>query len=179
MDKKILFGGIAFGAMAYFLTRKKLIEINVLTDSLYKSDTKTYPKRSLSDINKIIVHHSATQTGSAESYAKYHVQNRGWAGIGYHYVIDQDGTINQTNNLDTISNHVSGENSVSIGICLTGDFDYQTPFPKQIESLSNLIAYLRGIFEQKLQVDAHRDFSSKTCPGLNIDIQMYKLPSIA
>ena len=67
-----------------------------------------------------MIHHSATDDGSPEAYARYHVQTRGWPGIGYHFVIQKDGGIYQTNRLDTISYHVSGQNTNSIGICGTG-----------------------------------------------------------
>ena len=143
--------------------------IKNVVDQLEKSATKSYGKRSISSINKIVLHHSATTSGSAESYARYHVETRGWPGIGYHYVIEKDGTIKQTNNIDTLSYHTKGQNTSGIGICLTGNFDTQTLSGKQKSSLLYLIKKLRSQ-HGNIPLYGHRDFATKSCPGDNINV---------
>lgn len=126
--------------------------------------TKRYGVRPLNRITQLIIHHSATMQGSAEAYARYHVNDLGWPGIGYHFVIEKDGSIKQTNSLDTISYQVSGQNTASIGICCTGHYDHQVPPQEQLNSLVWLLKRLKGEFPGA-QINGHRDFSSKTCPG--------------
>ena len=50
----------------------------------------------ISDIEKIIVHCAATREGDdsidADTIDKWH-KARGWRGIGYHFVVLMDGTI--------------------------------------------------------------------------------------
>jgi N-acetylmuramoyl-L-alanine amidase len=128
-----------------------------------------YSRRQLAEIDKIIVHHSATTDGTPYAYALYHINENGWPGIGYHFVIDRDGTINQTNNLDTISYHTSGQNRVSLGVCLTGDFDKQQPTAEQKTAFTYLVNVLREKLGY-LPLYGHRDFSPKSCPGTNLDI---------
>lgn len=143
---------------------------NDIVNTLAKDPKRTYATRSLSSIRQIVIHHSATTSGSAAAYAKYHVENRGWPGIGYHFVIDKDGTINLTNYLETISYHVSGQNTRSIGICLTGNFDIQQPTTAQLNSVVRLIRFLSDQLG-RLPIKGHNDYAAKSCPGNNISTQ--------
>jgi len=175
MENKFILGSAALALL--FLYKKKAassLKIIDIVNSLPKSSTQTYSTRNLSQINKIVVHHSATTSGTPESYARYHIDTRNFPAIAYHYVIQQDGTVYQTNYLNTISWHTAGENTSSIGICLTGNFDVQQPFPAQMRSLNALIASLKKQLGNNLQIKGHRDYSTKTCPGNNI-----VLPQIA
>ena len=157
-----------------FIKKNKKMKIYNITDDLLKHDTKSYSKRNLNQIDTIVVHHSATETGTAESYARYHVNNRDWAGIGYHFVIDQDGKINQTNELDTISYHASNWNTRSIGICLTGNYDNQILNGNNLDSLVYLIKKLKLDLKKELNIIGHRDVANKSCPGNNISIELIK-----
>ncbi len=74
------------------------------------------------DIDKIIVHCSATQEGkhiSAATIDKWH-KKRGWRGIGYHYVVGLNGNIEYGRNIYESGAHVKGHNKGSIGICYIG-----------------------------------------------------------
>ena len=119
------------------------MKINNIVDQLTTHPEKKYKTRSLNTIDTIVIHHSATETGNAESYARYHVNTRNWAGIGYHFVIEQSGEIKQTNDLQTISYHASNWNSRSIGICLTGNYDKQYLNGNNLDSLVYLIKKLK------------------------------------
>ncbi len=73
-------------------------------------------------ISKIIVHCSATQEGrdlDAAEINRWHLK-RGWNGIGYHYVVLLDGTIEYGRSIYKQGAHVKGENEGSIGICYIG-----------------------------------------------------------
>lgn len=128
-----------------------------------------YGRRSLSQINKIILHHSDTADGNPLAYANYHINENDWPGIGYHFVIQKDGTVFQTQPLDVISYHTAGQNTSSIGIALTGDYDWQTPPSAQIASLVDLLRDLKNRFGS-LPLYGHNQFSQKTCPGSRIDL---------
>ena len=74
------------------------------------------------DVNKIIIHCSATQEGkeiSAATIDEWH-KARGWRGIGYHYVIGLDGMIEYGRPITETGAHVKGHNKGSIGICYIG-----------------------------------------------------------
>lgn len=73
-------------------------------------------------ISAIIIHCSATppdaDIGAAE-IDRWH-KERGWSGIGYHYVIRRNGTRENGRPLNTVGAHAAGYNTDSIGVCLAG-----------------------------------------------------------
>lgn len=122
--------------------------------------------------NLIVLHHVGnidTDVSAAEIH-KWHLAN-GWAGIGYHYVIRKDGTIERGRPLDAMGAHTFGYNKTSIGINLVGNFEVATPKPKQIEAAAYLIATLCNKYKltpNKATVRGHRDFNATLCPGENL-----------
>ena len=137
---------------------------------LPKALLKSYDTRSLDKVEQVVIHHSATESGSPESYALYHIHNNGWPGIGYHYVISKAGKIVQTQRLKTVSYHTSGQNTRSIGICLTGNYDTQSPPEAQLDACVRLIKYLEKRLGRQLAISGHNQFSSKSCPGSHVSI---------
>jgi N-acetylmuramoyl-L-alanine amidase len=122
-------------------------------------------------INKIVVHCTATPEGrpvSVEEIDSWHKQ-RGWSQIGYHYVVQLDGTINQGRPLNISGAHVKGHNKGSIGITYVGGCDADmnpkdTRTDAQIDSLEYLIGFLCASYPGS-EVYGHRDFSTKACPS--------------
>ena len=77
------------------------------------------------NVNEIIIHCSATPEGrnfKASDIDHWHRQ-RGFKKIGYHYVIDLDGTIEVGRDEDEIGAHCVGHNRESLGICYIGGLD--------------------------------------------------------
>lgn len=182
IKKSTLIFAAALGSM-FFLSSNKENDPLIIEDwynnwILTRSTVSTYPTRQLSQIKRIVVHHAAAQNQTAVDYARYHVGSNGWPGIGYHYVIEKNGRVIQGNPLENISYHVgAGENTPSIGICLSGNFDIEHPTPIQLKRLEQLIKKLRQDLPQALEINGHRDFKNKSCPGDNLYplIQKYKL----
>ena len=74
-------------------------------------------------INKIIVHCSATREGqdvSVDTIRKWHVEGRGWSDIGYHFYIDINGKIHKGRDIARMGAHCKGQNRNSIGVCYCG-----------------------------------------------------------
>jgi N-acetylmuramoyl-L-alanine amidase len=146
----------------------KIIDIR---HSIRKHPTKQPGIRKMSDIKKIIVHHSLTKTGSAEAYANHHVGTNNWSRMGYTYVIEQNGDIKFCADHTVITPHVGNYNKESLGICLTGDFREQKPTPEQYKSLMQLLVTLRGVLPNA-QIKGHSEmegYSWKPCPVINMD----------
>lgn len=96
----------------------------------------------LDEVKKIIIHHTAGSGGeSVEDIHAYH-QRQGWAGIGYHYFIDHNGTVFIGRPEWAVGAHAYGCNSESLGIVLTGNFCDTVPNIGQLRSLIYLIADL-------------------------------------
>ena len=76
----------------------------------------------------------------------------------------------QVNDLETISYHVSGQNTVSVGICLIGNYDELEPTPQQLKAVVKLIRHLNRKIGRRLDIAGHRDYANKSCPGWNVDV---------
>jgi N-acetylmuramoyl-L-alanine amidase len=148
------------------------MQVKDIIQELPRHPTKRYKERMLNSIRQIVVHHSATTSGTPEAFARYHVQQK-WPGISYHYVIARDGTVYKCQKATTISYHASGANGSSIGVCLVGHFDEQLPTQAQTDSLIDLLADLVKAYRIKIDgVIGHREVpgTKKSCPGNNIDM---------
>lgn len=125
---------------------------------------------------RITIHHSATDSGSAKSFAEYHVKTHGWPGIGYHFVILKTGDIEQCWNEEVISYHTSRQNAGNIGICLVGNGTFTQ---KQLSSLIQLIKQLQKKWNIPVsQVKGHREWPHQNtlCPALNMHKIRAQLP---
>lgn len=130
----------------------------------------------------VVLHHTATETGSLESIDAAHKQRKDsegnpWRGIGYHFLIGNgrgmsDGevvaTFRWTEQCDGAHAGHSVYNNQGIGICLVGNFEEAPPTPAQLNSLRQLIATL----QETCQINAagivrHTDIKPTACPGKN------------
>ena len=122
--------------------------------------------------NLIVIHHvgGTNRDVSAAEIHKWHLAND-WAGIGYHFVVRKDGTIERGRPRDTMGAHAQGSNYRSIGINIVGDFENFKPTQEQIESTAQLVAELSSIYgltPTAETVVGHRDLMSTDCPGKNL-----------
>lgn len=123
-------------------------------------------------IDSIVIHCSATRAGQdvrAADIDKWH-KERGFAMIGYNYVIDLDGTVEVGRPLSMDGAHcntagLSGQsyNRHSIGICYIGGLDENgnpadTRTPEQKLSMTNLVNKLCDEYPIT-EVIGHRDAS--------------------
>lgn len=127
------------------------------------------------DIDKIIVHCSATPEGrhtTVEEIKQWHLQ-RGWKDIGYHYVIYLDGTIHRGRPESVVGAHCSGYNKNSIGVCYIGGVDKDGKTPKdtrtegQKRALREILNRLKKAYP-KATLHGHNEFASKACPSFNV-----------
>ena len=126
--------------------------------------------------NKIILHCSATKEGKdykAADIKKWHLQQK-WEDIGYHFVLDLDGTIETGRDERMIGAHTSGQNSDSIGICYVGGCDNNmkpkdTRTKEQKQSMYSLVYKLLTKYKLNLSnVYCHNQFANKACPSFSI-----------
>lgn len=135
------------------------------------------------EINEIIIHCSDTRpnwmdgqplSDKIDEIRRWHVQDNGWTDIGYHFVIDRDGTIAKGRPIERVGAHVKDHNSNSIGICLLGGFGSAATdaFADNFTSVQNIalrdqIAFLESQFGP-LKVSGHNDYAAKACPGFRV-----------
>lgn len=126
------------------------------------------------EIKEIIIHCADTPEGrdvKAEEIRRWHTKERGWRDIGYHYVIDLDGTVESGRPIEDAGAHCTGHNKNSIGICYVGGCDEKmqpkdTRTDAQKASLLLLLKDLRKRYP-KAKIYGHRDFAQKACPSFD------------
>lgn len=126
----------------------------------------------MNKIDSIVIHCSATAEGKVYKAAdidKWHRQ-RGFARIGYHYVIDLDGTIEEGRPLTQEGAHCADKglsgtsyNKHSIGICYIGGLDAKgkamdTRTIAQKVAMNELVAKLVSTYDIR-DILGHRDAS--------------------
>lgn len=167
----LAFIGIAAGA-AYLLSRVK--PIHNIINNLPRSGI--WQQRNISVIDDITIHHAASsKTATAYDFAEHHIKNKGWPGIGYHFVIDRQGRIYQTNNITDYSYHNGYDNKGAIGICMVGNLDEYPPTEKQYNSTIYICRLLRQVYKIKT-CTGHKEYpgASTVCPGRYIDMDQIR-----
>lgn len=144
-----------------------MLSIVDLRGQLKTHPTKSYERRALSDITRLIIHHAGVHPNVGPwAFAEYHVIVKQWPGIGYHYTAAVEGTIYQTNDLEVISYHAAGHNADSVGICLHGDWtEGRNPPGSQLKAVGQLIHHIEQQLGRSLAIVGHQEMGSTQCPG--------------
>lgn len=124
---------------------------------------------------RLTVHHAGAHrsfhvaapdvAGEIENILGAH-QKRHFGDIGYHFIIDRAGRVWEGRSTAYTGAHVSGENEQNIGVMLLGNFEYQLPSSRQLDTLHETTTALRtfyGIGADHLY--GHCDLGSTLCPG--------------
>ncbi|MEQ9812395.1 MAG: N-acetylmuramoyl-L-alanine amidase [Azospirillaceae bacterium] len=127
-------------------------------------------------IRKIVIHCAATPEGQdvkLEAIRRYHVEQRGFSDIGYHWVIELDGTVRQGRPEWAIGAHVKGQNLDSIGVCYVGGLTSDGRQPKDTRTPAQrraLVDLVRQIKQRHgpLSVHGHREYANKACPCFEV-----------
>lgn len=135
------------------------------------------------EIDLAVIHCTATNPSwysdkSADDVVKeirrWHVQERKWSDIGYHYVVHRDGVVALGRPIERSGAHTRGFNKHSVGIALVGgrggcaDDDPLDHFTEnQMTSLRKLIDQLSDQYPIT-KVAGHNDFAKKGCPCFNV-----------
>ena len=125
-------------------------------------------------ISKIIIHCSATPSGRAVTINEidaWHKQ-RGFACIGYHYVIGINGEIWKGRDEQRIGAHCLNHNKHSIGVCYIGGLSSKDYTPKDTRTDMQKAALIKLLRELKVKypnttIHGHNEFAAKECPCFN------------
>ena len=133
-----------------------------------KRDLKPYKKRKKT--TGIIIHCSDSEHAkhdNPQTIEDWHVA-RGFNGIGYNYIITKNGWVWVCRGRDMEGAHCKGKNGVSIGICLTGRYEFSV---QQKDALEDLLAMI--CTKEDISVDCikgHKYFDpNKDCPNFDVD----------
>jgi hypothetical protein len=152
-------------------------------------------------IRNLIVHHSVSSWGDGDTIMGWHTapkpRGNGWRAPGYHVVIcngfpnysawsrrapvvSADGRVDRIWPEEKIANGCRHANADSLHVCLIGDFDKAAPTERQMEKLTDLLAFWckkygldpgaaifgHGEMQRRIGIESY----SKSCPGKNVSM---------
>lgn len=126
-------------------------------------------------IDLVVVHCSDSPNNldsvDAETIHHWHLE-RGFTGIGYHYVIRRDGTVESGRPEYWEGAHVYGHNSGSLGICLIGRDEFTEPQWFALNQLVTDLVHRLG----ELNFVGHCELDpKKTCPNFDVKPKLHEL----
>lgn len=121
-------------------------------------------------INRIIVHCTATPAGRDVAVAEIDLwhRQRGFKGIGYHYVVDLGGVVHAGRSVEEIGAHCRGYNRGSIGVAYVGGLSADGKMPADTRTDAQKVALRAFVNELKriypdATVHPHSEFAAKAC----------------
>jgi len=140
---------------------------------------------------RITIHHTAEPfhgtsvadtIGQMQFLQRLHQVDKGWADLGYHYLIDPSGRLIEGRPMKAQGAHAYKKNNIgNIGICVIGNFvaqpqrgsEYaraQAPTAAQLATLERVVDELREVYGiVPRQVEGHQDLRSTACPGPRLE----------
>jgi hypothetical protein len=128
-----------------------------------KATTPLQPAR----VDLFVLHHTTGSYRGARTVrqiqAFHQGPERGWADVGYNFLVGDDGTVFEGRGWGFVGAHARGQNSRSIGVAYVGDGGRPVP-----DVAKRAIVELLGEAERRfgsLRQVGHRDVGSTACPG--------------
>lgn len=135
-----------------------------------RSGWREYQQPLATMLRMLIVHHSALPaTEGPREIQRLHQNDKRYADIGYHFVIDPAGTIYEGRDIHVRGAHTGGFNTGTVGVCLMSNFEREHVSTQQQTALARLAAALRDTYGLT-HLAGHRDFQPgiTVCPGANL-----------
>ncbi len=137
----------------------------------------------MNGVNRLTIHHDGmapvslrSQQDAArriESIRASHVNARGFADIGYHYIIDPTGRVWEGRPSWKQGAHVKDQNEHNIGVMVLGNFEVQQPTPQALASVDQFLSVLMQRHKVSLsRVYTHQEIGQSGCPGRNLQRYM-------
>lgn len=96
-----------------------------------------------------------------------HMDKNDWWDIGYSFAVGSDGVAYEGRGWEILGAHAKYFNTISIGICLIGDWRYSIPPAIQLKTAKALIAagVELGYIRPDYRLVGHRQVRATECPG--------------
>lgn len=174
-----IFGRLTEEAVKEFQRNNGLIPDGIVGQRTWEAINRAAIKTNR-NIDEIIVHCTATPDGkdfTVDDIRRWH-KAKGWADIGYHYVVYRDGSIHAGRPESIAGAHCKGHNTRSIGVVYIGGLKYipDTPTaqlpPKDTRTLAQRVSMLNLLKRLKVKypnakIYGHCDFDNKACPSFD------------
>lgn len=134
-------------------------------------------------VREVVVHCAATPKSWMEhdgidaqvaEIRRWHMQDRGWKDIGYHWIGGRKGEIRPGRAETVVGAGVKGHNRGVIHICLIGgagsvaDGKFDSNFTKEQDSILRHLLLSISQRTEITRVSGHNEWASKACPGFYV-----------
>ncbi|MBI1277398.1 MAG: hypothetical protein GC179_04655 [Anaerolineaceae bacterium] len=130
-----------------------------------------YPGDLAEAYSTVAIHHSAIPLDTNETMSSVqdlHMDTNHWADVGYHYVIDKNGIVYEGRDIHVRGASVAGYNTGTIGVCVMGNFEIDSPLAIQLTVLQQVVNWLSAAYTLT-HLAAHGEFNPESlCPGKNM-----------
>jgi N-acetylmuramoyl-L-alanine amidase len=132
----------------------------------------------IGQVDEVVIHHfwrpslaevvpAAREAQLLRQVEKTHVEDNGWSGFGYSFVVFQSGRVYEGRGWGREGAHTTGENDRTIGIAFAIDGDQDEPTAEAWAAAKALIedGVAQGHLTDDVVVSGHADYAPKSCPG--------------
>ena len=139
-------------------------------------------------VDRVFLHCSASDNPDHDDIAtirSWHVDERGWSDVGYHYFIRSDGALQEGRPLERTPAAQAGHNPGTVAICLHG-LAAENFTDDQFRTLTALAREIDEAYAGRVTFHGHCEVSSKSCPvfpyrevlGLDVTGRMTGSPEV-
>ena len=117
-------------------------------------------------VDRVFLHCSASDNPDHDDIAtirSWHVNERGWSDVGYHYFIRSDGALQEGRPLERTPAAQAGHNAGTIAVCLHG-LAAENFTDDQFRTLTALAREIDEAYAGRVTFHGHCEVSSKSCP---------------
>ena len=117
-------------------------------------------------VDRVFLHCSASDNPDHDDIAtisSWHVDERGWSDVGYHYFIRTDGALQEGRPLERTPAAQAGHNAGTLAICLHG-LAAENFTDDQFRTLTALAREIDEAYAGRVTFHGHCEVSSKSCP---------------
>lgn len=122
-------------------------------------------KKPARPVSRVFIHCSASDNPAHDNVATMDAWHkaRGWSGVGYHFFIRKDGTLEIGRDLEKVPAAQEGNNTGTIAICLHGLL-VEKFTDAQFNTLRSLCRQINAAYGNALTFHGHCEVANKTCP---------------
>jgi N-acetylmuramoyl-L-alanine amidase len=140
----------------------------------------------------VVLHHAASpdlpcgcgqrrEMEAVRSIERYHVRDRGWAAIGYSFLVTQSGRLYEGRGWGRVGAHTPGRNSSAYGVCCLWDGARHAATEAALEAFAELVAVgvAGGHIAPDWRLGAHCWYRDTDCPGGRLMAQLDRFGLLA
>ncbi|XP_063428578.1 peptidoglycan-recognition protein SC2-like [Mytilus trossulus] len=126
-------------------------------------------------VPNFFIHHTAGKhctTFSAcisrmKSIQNSHMDENGWADIGYSFLVGEDGNVYEGRGWDRVGSHTKGYNRIGLAASFMGNFMMDAPNSTALDAVKELIqcGIRKGKVSHTYALFGHSDVKNTECPG--------------